>query len=87
MPIDRSPLHREVDAQIDAVEEQFGDGGATVVQFALVLELARPDGTGAVRTRSSGSPIAVMGLLRAAEHSLLNEGSHIVYNDPAGPSD
>jgi hypothetical protein len=86
MPIDRSPLHREVDAQIDAVEEQFGDS-AMVVQFALVLELARPDGTGAVRTRSSGSPIAVIGLLRAAEHSLLNEGSHVVYNNPAGPSD
>jgi len=72
MPNAKNKLGEEVAAQMEAIENDFGDDyeiGAVVT----VVEVVTPDGAG-IRVRCNASPWVGLGMLRIAEKALEAQG-------------
>ena len=66
----RTKLMQEVAAQMDAIEEDFGDD-FEIVSTVTIVALIRPDGTGGIRVRNSDmSPLEAVGFLSLAQDVL-----------------
>jgi hypothetical protein len=69
----RTRLMEEVAAQMDAIEEDFGDE-FEIRKVITILELQRPDGTTGVRVRSVSPILEALGLMRIAEDAIKAQG-------------
>ena len=64
----RATLLREVAAQMDAIEADFGDD-YQIGSVVTIVEVQRPDGSG-VRVRCNAPPWVGIGMIRMAEKVL-----------------
>ena len=64
----RATLLREVAAQMDAIEADFGDD-YQIGSVVTIVEVQRPDGAG-VRVRCNAPPWVGIGMIRMAEKVL-----------------
>jgi hypothetical protein len=63
----RTKLMEEVAAQMDALEEDFGDD-FRILKVITVLQIERPDGVVGIRVRnSSDSALEALGMLHVAQ--------------------
>jgi hypothetical protein len=69
----RTRLMEEVAAQMDAIEEDFGDE-FEIRKVITILELQRPDGSTGVRVRSLSPILEALGLMRIAEDVIKAQG-------------
>ncbi len=68
----RTRLMEEVAAQMDAIEEDFGDE-YEIGNIITVVEVIRPDESG-IRVRSTAPYLVGLGMLRVAENILDEAG-------------
>jgi hypothetical protein len=69
----RATLMREVAAQMDAIESDFGDA-YEIGSVVTIVEVKRPTGAG-VRVRCNAPPWVGIGMIRMAEKVLEAQGN------------
>jgi hypothetical protein len=71
----KNKLGEEVAAQMEAIENDFGDD-YEIGNVITIVEVIRPDGAG-IRVRNNAPPWVGLGMLRIAEKAIESQGGGI----------